>query len=107
MQIDVSDMKTVLMPRQHLLKRINPSGSLNVPELLEIFRPLALQYENHLIIKDVIPPGMGINEALKINGSLHQLCHMPERQEIEIPVACTCLAIACAIAPENFISRPF
>ncbi len=40
MPIDWSDCKTVLMPRQHLLKKLDPSGSLKVPQLREKLRPL-------------------------------------------------------------------
>jgi hypothetical protein len=35
MPLDWSDTKTVLLPRQHLLKKLDPSGVLNVPQLRE------------------------------------------------------------------------
>jgi hypothetical protein len=45
MPIDWSDCKTVLMPRQHLLKKLDPSGSLNVPQLREKLSPLVSDFE--------------------------------------------------------------
>ncbi len=45
MPIDWSDCKTVLMPSQHLLKKLDPSGSLNVTQLLEKLRPLVSDFE--------------------------------------------------------------
>ncbi len=35
MPLDWSDTKTVLLPRQHLLKKMDPAGVLNLPQLCE------------------------------------------------------------------------
>jgi hypothetical protein len=89
MQLDWSDTKTVLLPRQHLLKKLDPAGVLNVPQLREKLRPLVSEYER-VVLKDVVPPGMDICQALKIYGYFHLIRYMQEWTENEIPVACSC-----------------
>ncbi len=65
MPIDWSDCKTVLMPRQHLLKILDHSGSLNVPQLRETLRQLASDFER-LVLKDVTLLGLDISQAIEI-----------------------------------------
>ncbi len=89
MPLDWSDTKTVLLPRQHPLKKLDPSGVLNVPPLREKLRPRVSEYER-VVLKDVVPPGMDICQALKIYDYFHLICYMQEWTENEILVACSC-----------------
>jgi hypothetical protein len=99
MQIDWSDCKTVLIPRQHLLKKLDPSGLLNVPQLCEKLRPLVSDFER-LVLKDVAQPGLDISRALEIYLNFNLIRFVSEWTENEIPVSCsiiTCLSnCACS-----------
>jgi hypothetical protein len=53
------------MPRQHLLKILDHSGSLNVPQLRETLRQLASDFER-LVLKDVTLLGLDISQAIEI-----------------------------------------
>ncbi len=83
MPLDWSHTKTVLLSRQHLLKKLDPAGVLNVPQLREKLRPLVSEYERIVLV----PPGMDICQALKIYGYFHLIRYMQEWTENEIPVA--------------------
>ena len=89
MPLDWSDCKTVLMPRQHLLKKLDPSGLLNVPQLRSRLKPLVEDFER-LVLKDVAPPGLTIKKALEIYGHFNLIRFMPDWTENEIPVSCSC-----------------
>jgi hypothetical protein len=86
MLIDWSDCKTVLMPSQHLLKKLDPSGSLNVTQLLEKLRPLVSAFER-LVLKDVALPELDISRAIEIYCNFNLISLMSEWTENESPVS--------------------
>jgi hypothetical protein len=74
-RLDIGAIKTVLVPRQALLQKLDPSGELTVPSVrtsLEVLEPLVCQYEK-LILHDKVEVGMSLKDALKIYDYFHQL----------------------------------
>ena len=87
--IDWCDYKLVLVPRQNLLKKLDPDGTRSVAEMREQLRPMANAYER-LVLHDIRAPGLDIREALKIYRNFHLIRYMPAWVENDIPLACTC-----------------
>ena len=87
--IDWCDYKLVLVPRQNLLKKLDPDGTRSVAEMREQLRPMANAYER-LVLHDIRAPGLDIREALKIYSNFHLIRYMPAWVENDIPLACTC-----------------
>jgi hypothetical protein len=85
---DLSELKTILVPRQALLKRLDPTGELSVLTVRTQLEPLVRQYEN-LVIQDRVDDGTHLRDALKIYNYFHQLNHATEWGEIAL--SCTCL----------------
>jgi hypothetical protein len=50
-RLALGDLKTILVPRQALLKRLDPTGELSVPTIRTQLQPLVRQYER-LVIQD-------------------------------------------------------
>ncbi len=75
------------MPRQALLKRLDPTGELSVPTLCTQLQPLVRQYER-LVIQDRVDADTNPREALKVYNYFHQLNRAPDWGEI--PLSCTC-----------------
>jgi hypothetical protein len=84
----MEDIKTLLIPRQHVLKRINPSNSLPVEDVRRELRSLKAQYVN-IGVNGNHPEEMGVSEALDLNETFHHL----ERKDSwgAVPWSCTCV----------------
>ncbi len=89
MDIHLSDVKTVLMPRQHVLKALDPNGTATAEELRAKIVPLARIY-HAVVLKDQLPADKGVEEALGIYRNFHMLVYTPDWSENDIPVACSC-----------------
>jgi hypothetical protein len=86
-RLALGKLKTILVPRQALLKRLDPTGELSVPSLRTQLQPLVCQYER-LVIQDRVDADTTLKEALKIYNYFHQLNRAPNWGEI--PLSCTC-----------------
>jgi hypothetical protein len=82
-RLDLSEVKTILVPRQALLKRLDPTGELSVPTVRTHLEPLVRQYER-LVIQDRVNDGTDLRDALKIYNYFHQLNRAPEWGEIAL-----------------------
>ncbi len=56
----MEDIKTLLIPRQHVLKRIDPSNSLPVEDVRRELRSLTAQYVN-IVVNGNHPEEMGVS----------------------------------------------
>ncbi len=67
MQLQLSDMKMVLMPRLHLLTQMDPEGlyEFNAPQMRELIRPHAEEYRR-VVLKDQLPEDMNVKGARSI-----------------------------------------
>jgi hypothetical protein len=83
----LEDLKKILMPRQALLKKLDPSGSLTVPEVRVALEPYQREYEC-LIIQDRLDASLYIKGALKIYNYFHLLLRQPMWGQVLF--GCTC-----------------
>jgi hypothetical protein len=83
----LGDLKTLLVPRQALLKKLDPTGEFSVPTVRTQLQPLVRQYER-LVIQDRVDADTNLRDALNIYNYFHRLNRAPEWREI--PLSCTC-----------------
>jgi hypothetical protein len=69
-RLALGDLKTILVPRQALLKRLDPTGELSVPTVHTQLQPLVRQYER-LVIQDRVDADTDLRNALKIYNYFH------------------------------------
>ena len=63
--VKITDIKTILMPRQHVLRRLDPHGDRDANEMCLMFVDLVNQYMD--TVKDGrIPPELDVNQVLDI-----------------------------------------
>jgi hypothetical protein len=86
-RLDLGELKTIPMPRQALLKRLDPTGELLVPTISTQPEPLVRQYER-LVIQDRVDDGTHLKDVLKIYNYFHQLNRAPEWGEIALCCPC-------------------
>jgi hypothetical protein len=86
-RLDLGDLKTILVPLQALLKRLDPTGELLVQTVRTQLQPLVRQYER-LVIQDRLDDDRALRDALKIYNYFHRLNRVPEWGEIAL--RCTC-----------------
>jgi hypothetical protein len=86
-RLDLGELKIILVPRQALLKRLDPTGELSVPTVRTQLEPLVRQYER-LVIQDRVDDDTHLRDALKTYNYFHQLNRAPEKGEIAL--SCTC-----------------
>jgi hypothetical protein len=89
LRFELADLKTVLMPRQPLLKKLDPSGTRNLPvrEMRAKLDPYVRDYLR-LIIQNRVAADMDIKGALQIYKSFHKLARQPTWGDV--PPGCTC-----------------
>ncbi len=85
--LELLDLNTVLMPRQWFLKKLDPDGKMEVPQLREILEDHMLEYKA-LVLMDRVSPGMTVKKALSIYKKWHVLKRQPSRGTI--PFSCSC-----------------
>jgi hypothetical protein len=88
-RLDIGEITTVLVPRQALLHKLDPSGELTVPSVSTRLEPLVRQYEK-LILHDKVEARMTLKDALKIYNYFHLLRRAPSLGDI--CVSCNCRA---------------
>ena len=76
----------MLMPRQWFLKKLDPDGSLTVPELRMILEQHMLEYKA-VVLNGNEPPGMTVKKALNIYKKFYFLSRQPEWGTI--PFSCS------------------
>jgi hypothetical protein len=71
MQLHLSDMKAVLMPRLRLLTQLDPDGlsEFNAPQMRELIRPHAEEYRR-VVLRDQLPADMDVKGALNFSRSI-------------------------------------
>ncbi len=85
MQLQLSDMKVVLMPSLRLLTQLDPEGQVNTPQMLEFFRPHAEEYRR-VVLRDQLPEDMDVKGALKVYHNFKLLLAAPTWGDY--PVSC-------------------
>ena len=85
----IADMKKVLMPKQRVLKHLDPDGTQTVEQLRTKLAPLARLYIR-VVLQDNIPAGTTLEEALGVYRNFHLLTYRADWEENEVPVACSC-----------------
>jgi hypothetical protein len=61
----LGEVKTVLMPRQALLMKLDPLGTLLVPEVCDMLAPYVIKYQQ-LVLLDKPAADMDIKGELQI-----------------------------------------
>jgi len=89
MPLELDRLKTIIMPRQALLKELDPTGDLSVPQLRDLLEPLVQEYQD-LIVRDRIQQSMDIKSAMKIYKRFYLLSRAATWGMV--PVSCTCPA---------------
>jgi hypothetical protein len=82
------NLKKLVMPRQALLKILDPSGSFTDPAVRVAPEPYQREYQL-LIIQDRLDVSLDIKGALKIYNYFHLITRQPTWEEV--PVGCTCM----------------
>ena len=83
----IESMKVILMPRQHLLRRLDPDGDKPVDDVRKQLYDLADKYMS--IVKDgVVPPDADIQSVLDVYENFHMLTRAASWKPV--PVSCTC-----------------
>ena len=85
--LELLDLKTVLMPRQWLLKKLDPAGTLSVPALRMILEPHVHEYAD-VVLRARGPPGLTVKTALNIYKKFHFMSWQPDWGDI--PFSCSC-----------------
>ena len=81
-------LKSVLIPRQHVLKAIDPEGCKTAEQMRDEIEPMARDFQK-TVIRRALPYGMGIAEALRIYSDFHMVTPAPGWGDI--PFACSCI----------------
>ncbi len=84
MQLKLCFLKTVLMSRLKLPRKLDPSGLLNVLQLLEMLSPHFHAYKR-LVVQDQITADMDIKEAMKIYYNFYLLSPPPHTHTAHRP----------------------
>ncbi len=96
MQLQLSDMKKVLMPRLRLLTQLDPEGlyELNTPQMRELIRPHTEEYRR-CVLRDQLMEVMDVKGALKVYCNFKLLQAAPTWGDH--PVSCSCKLLLCAL----------
>jgi hypothetical protein len=83
----VFDFKSVILPRQHLLKKLDPAGEKTVEEVNGALLSLVHEYLA-MVVHDEATPDLGVEHALDVYES-----HLLDRATTwgKVPVQCTCV----------------
>ena len=84
---ELLDLKTVLMPRQWFLKKLDSDGDLTVPKLRRMLEPHMIEYRA-LVKLDHLTPRTTVKKALSIYKVFHLLTRQPSWGRI--PFGCSC-----------------
>ena len=84
--LQVADIKSVLMPRQAFLRKLDPTGKLPIAQLRAMMTPHAAAFRR--LVVDNIDNGEDIKLALKIYSNFHLIQYKQEWDNY--PASCTC-----------------
>jgi hypothetical protein len=87
--LQVADIKSVLMPRQAFLRKLDPTGKLPIAQLRAIMAPHAAAFRR--LVVDNIDNGEDIKQALKIYYNFYLIQYKLEWGDY--PASCTCPGI--------------
>ncbi len=90
LQLELLELKQVLMPRQWFLKKLDPKGELSVPDLQDLLRQHMLAHRA-LVLLDNVEPGMTVKKALAI----YRKWHVLHQQQTWGPVPSSCSFKVC------------
>ena len=85
--LDIIRLKSVLVPRQHVLRAVDPDGSKTAEQLRDEILPLAKDYQN-IVIRRALPDTMDVADALRIYSDFHLVSPAPGWGDI--PLSCSC-----------------
>ncbi len=85
----LEDLQSLLMPRQHVLKRIDPTISKSVDEVRRELKDLKKQYVEVVIIGKQ-PKDLGVSDALDLYETFHHLENKKDWVMLPIPLSCSC-----------------
>ena len=88
--IKLSDIKVVLMPRQHLLKRFDPDGERSVEEVCDMLRDARSDYFHYVVEAEVPPADMDVELLLDCYETHHMLTRATNWGP-PVEMSCTCL----------------
>jgi hypothetical protein len=89
LRIELLELKTMLMPRRHLLSQLDQEGSFEYNALqMELIRQYAKEYKR-VVLKDQIQANMDVKGAIKVYRNFKLLCSAPSLGPV--PMSCTCL----------------
>ncbi len=83
----LDNVKTVLIPRQALLKKLDPLGTFSVPGVRCKIAPYVIQYQT-LVFQDRPAADMDIERVLQIYKYFPHLTRQPTWGDV--PIGCTC-----------------
>jgi hypothetical protein len=83
----IENCRELLMPRQHLLKTIDPDGNMPVGEVIARLDPLARQYEQCVINNDY-EQVLDLHDSLTVYESFHHLQYVASWGPV--PYSCSC-----------------
>jgi hypothetical protein len=86
--LELHELKSVLMPRQWWLRKLDPDGLLTVPELRQKLEPHVRMYKAVVLRIGHEPPDLDVKQALRI----YQKFHLISQQSTwgRIPISCSC-----------------
>ena len=85
--IRLADLRLVLMPRQWLLKKLDPDNKLSVDALRAALEDDMIEYKA-LIVEDWLDPHYDVKDVMRIYRKFNLITPAP--QWGQIPLACTC-----------------
>ena len=85
--IRLSDLKLVLMPRQWLLKKLDPDNKLSVDALRAALEDDMIEYKA-LIVEDWLDPHYDVKDVMRIYRKFNLITPAPKWGRA--PLACTC-----------------
>ena len=89
------DVKSILFPRQHLLKSLDPFFTRTVQEVRAELQPMRTAY-NELVLLGRHRPGIHVNDALDVYEKFHHVSRMTCWGDIPWP---------CSEVPRRFLGR--
>jgi hypothetical protein len=83
----IESIKVLLMPRQHVLRRLDPDGDKPVDDVRRQLYDLADKYMS-MVMHGVIPPDAEVHSVLDVYENFHMLTRAASWKPV--PVSCTC-----------------
>jgi hypothetical protein len=88
--IKLSDIKVIIMPRQHLLKRFDPDNERSIAEVCSMLEDARSDYYRYIIQAEVPPADMDVDLLLDLYETHHMLTRATNWGP-PVEMSCTCL----------------